>query len=159
MITRKFHSTSHAKLAMFLVLMFPFALVAQQNQNTTSSTNSNALTAANESKNDAPKEQVSTVKQGTQKAASDELKAVVLNNVEPSYTDAARKHKVKGVVTLKVILRHNGEIDIVQVVKGLRHGLTEKAIEAARKIKFIPATKNGRPVSQYVVLRFVFSVY
>jgi hypothetical protein len=33
-------------------------------------------------------------------------------------------------------------------------GLTEMAINVARRIKFIPATKDGRPVSTYLQLEF-----
>jgi TonB family protein len=36
--------------------------------------------------------------------------------------------------------------------------LTEKAIAAAKKIKFTPAEKDGRPVSQYVTLEYNFHI-
>jgi outer membrane biosynthesis protein TonB len=45
----------------------------------------------------------------------------------------------------------------IRVVTGLPDGLTEQAIEAAKKIKFIPATRNGRPVSMWFQLEFNFS--
>ncbi|MBA3323229.1 MAG: energy transducer TonB, partial [Pyrinomonadaceae bacterium] len=38
-------------------------------------------------------------------------------------------------------------------------GLTEKAIEAARRITFTPAEKDGRPVSQYITLVYNFNIY
>jgi outer membrane biosynthesis protein TonB len=37
--------------------------------------------------------------------------------------------------------------------------LTEKAIEAAKRIQFIPAEKDGHKVSQYVVISYNFNIY
>jgi len=42
---------------------------------------------------------------------------------------------------------------------GLPYGLTERAIAAARQIKFTPATKDGRPVSMYIQLEYNFNLY
>ncbi len=86
-------------------------------------------------------------------------KAVILKTVEPSYTKKARKRQVEGNVKIKVILRADGQVEIVEVLEALPHGLTEKAIEAARKIKFKPAIKDGKTVSQYATLSYVFNVY
>jgi hypothetical protein len=41
----------------------------------------------------------------------------------------------------------------------LPEGLTEQAIEAARDIEFKPASKDGRPVSQYVTVEYNFNIY
>jgi hypothetical protein len=38
-------------------------------------------------------------------------------------------------------------------------GLTEQAIKAARRIKFIPATKDGQPVSTYIQLEYNFNLF
>jgi len=38
-------------------------------------------------------------------------------------------------------------------------GLTEKAIEVAKKIRFNPAVKNGAPVSVRGQLEFSFNLY
>jgi TonB family protein len=50
-------------------------------------------------------------------------------------------------VVLNVIFTADGRITSIRVVRGLPDGLTEKAIEAAQKIRFQPAVKNGVPVS------------
>ncbi len=83
-------------------------------------------------------------------------KAVVVKNVEPTYTKKARKHKTSGTVVLRCIFRSTGEVTDITVVSGLPNGLTERAIEAARDIKFIPAMKNGHRVSTYVQLEYEF---
>jgi hypothetical protein len=41
----------------------------------------------------------------------------------------------------------------------LPHGLTEKALSAARNIKFIPAMKDGKYVSMYIQLEYNFNLY
>lgn len=86
-------------------------------------------------------------------------KAVVLNKPEPQYTEEARKNQIMGTVTLKIVLAANGQVTNIRSISGLPNGLTEKAIEAAHLIKFTPAMKDGRPVSQYTNIQFVFTIY
>jgi hypothetical protein len=51
-----------------------------------------------------------------------------------------------------------GETDAA--IKSLRAAMKkESAIKAARKIKFIPATKDGSPVSRYVTIDYNFNIY
>src|SRR5215813_13022930 len=59
---------------------------------------------------------------------------------KPEYTEAARKNRVEGDVRLIVAFRSDGKIGHIAVIEGLPDGLTEKAIEVARAIKFKPAT-------------------
>jgi len=59
---------------------------------------------------------------------------------KPEYTEAARKNRVEGDVRLIVAFRSNGKIGHIDVIEALPDGLTEKAIELAKAIKFKPAT-------------------
>jgi TonB family protein len=59
---------------------------------------------------------------------------------KPEYTEAARKNRVEGDVRLIVAFRSNGKIGNIDVIEGLPDGLTDKAIEVAKAIKFKPAT-------------------
>ena len=86
-------------------------------------------------------------------------KARVLRKPEPSYTESARNAQVEGTVVLRAILAADGQIQNVLVLSRLPHGLTERAIEAARKIKFQPAVKDGRPVSVFVQIEYNFNLY
>jgi outer membrane biosynthesis protein TonB len=45
------------------------------------------------------------------------------------------------------------------VVQGLPYGLTEQAIAAARKLKFVPAMKDGKNVSMWIQLEYNFNLY
>lgn len=86
-------------------------------------------------------------------------KAVIVFKPEPSFTEDARKNNVSGVVRLRAVLSSTGLVTDISVIKWLRDGLTEKAIGAARHIRFFPAEKDGRAVSQYVVLEYNFNIY
>ena len=86
-------------------------------------------------------------------------KARIFSQPRPGYTDTARQNGVSGVVTLRMVLASSGEVTNITVISGLPDGLSEKAIAAARQIKFEPAMKDGRAVSQYVQVQYNFSLY
>jgi TonB family protein len=83
----------------------------------------------------------------------------ILKKPEPSYTREGRRHLTKGLVVLRLILAADGTVKHIEVIKGLPDGLTEKAIEAAQKIKFKPAQKDGKTVSVWVEVEYGFDVY
>ena len=84
-------------------------------------------------------------------------KALITHKPEPGVTMEARRNNTHGVVRLRAILAADGRVKHILVVKGLPDGLTEKAIEAARQIKFTPAVADGRPISQFVILEYNFN--
>jgi TonB family protein len=86
-------------------------------------------------------------------------KARVLEKMEPTYTEAARKAGVSGTVILKGVFSQSGEVKDLVVIRALGYGLTSKAVQAARKIRFVPATKNGQPVSMWMELQYNFNLY
>jgi TonB family protein len=57
-------------------------------------------------------------------------------------------------VVLRVVLCHTGLVTDIKVMKRLPHGVTEKAIEAARRVKFVPAEKDGQKVSQSATFEY-----
>jgi TonB family protein len=78
---------------------------------------------------------------------------------EPSYTEAARQNALTGSVLLKAIFTADGAVTNIKVASGLPYGLEENAIEASKKIKFIPAMKNGKLVSTWMQLEYNFNLY
>ncbi len=86
-------------------------------------------------------------------------KARVLSKPEPQYTEEARKNQVTGTVVLRAVFTSGGQVTNIRSVSGLPYGLTERAIAAARNIKFVPATKDGRAVSMYIQLEYNFNLY
>ncbi|HXI23301.1 MAG TPA: energy transducer TonB [Pyrinomonadaceae bacterium] len=85
-------------------------------------------------------------------------KAKITSKPFPKYTEAARMHDVSGQIALTVVLCRSGQVTDIQVVKGLPHGLTQSAIDAAKSIKFEPALKDGEKVSQTMPLEFGFNL-
>lgn len=78
---------------------------------------------------------------------SSSLGPKILYAGKPEYTQEAKDNKVEGSVVLSLIFGADGQIGGIRVIQGLPHGLTQKAIEAASKIRFEPAMKDGQPVS------------
>jgi len=83
----------------------------------------------------------------------------ILSKPEPSYTEEARKNQIDGTIVLRVVFSSHGTVTNIHAVSGLPNGLTERAIAAARQIKFVPATKDGRPVSMWMELQYNFNLY
>lgn len=72
------------------------------------------------------------------------------------YPDETRGAKAKGEVRLRLVLAADGTIKNIFPIKSLPNGLTEAAMNAAQQIKFTPAVRNGRPVSQFTTLSYEF---
>ncbi|HXM48943.1 MAG TPA: energy transducer TonB [Pyrinomonadaceae bacterium] len=86
-------------------------------------------------------------------------RARVLSKPEPQYTEEARRTGITGTVILRVVFSRTGEVTNIRAMQPLGGGLTEKAIAAARQIRFVPAKKNGQPVSMYMQLEYNFNLY
>lgn len=84
-------------------------------------------------------------------------KARLISKPEPLYTEEARRNRTSGTVVLRVVFSKTGEVTSIQVISALPDGLTERAINAARGIKFLPATKDGNPVSMWMQLEYNFN--
>jgi TonB family protein len=88
-----------------------------------------------------------------------EQRARLLSKPEPHYTEEARRNQITGTVTLRVVFSSTGEVVQIRALHTLPFGLTERAIAAARQIKFVPAAKGGRPVSVHMQLEYNFNLY
>lgn len=86
-------------------------------------------------------------------------RAVLVSKPEPGFTEQARRNNVTGVVKLRLALRADGTVSDISVLKGLPDGLTERAIEAAKKIRFTPAQREGRNASQWISVEYNFNIY
>ncbi len=86
-------------------------------------------------------------------------KARVTQKPEPQYTEKARQNQITGTVVLRAIFAADGKVVGIFPLRALPYGLTRSAIKAARRIKFIPATKDGQPVSMWMLLEYNFNLY
>ena len=88
-----------------------------------------------------------------------DTKAVILTKPKAEYTAEARRNVITGVVLIEVILFTTGEVKNIKVLSQLPFGLTDNAIEAVQKVKFKPAIKDGRSVSQRAKFEYNFNLY
>ena len=80
--------------------------------------------------------------------------------------DKETKNAVEGAVKLKVVFLATGRIgDIVFISaktkdgKDFDDGLIKQATEAAKKIKFEPAKRNGKPITITKTVTYTFTIY
>lgn len=85
-------------------------------------------------------------------------KVRIQSKPEASYTSAAEIERITGTVILRCVFTSKGTVTNIRVIKGLPGGLTERAMEAARQIKFIPATKDGEAISMWMQLEYNFKL-
>ncbi len=82
----------------------------------------------------------------------------ILSKPNPVYTPQAIQLKIEGEVLLEVMFGANGQLHVNQVIRGLGYGLDEAAVDAANKIKFKPATRDGSPADSTAVVHVVFKM-
>jgi TonB family protein len=87
------------------------------------------------------------------------LRPTILYREKAKYTEEARLNKVEGTVMLTIVFGVDGRIHDIRTVRGLPYGLTETSIEAARKIRFHPALRDGKPTPVRATLEFSFALY
>jgi cytochrome c-type biogenesis protein CcmH/NrfG len=75
------------------------------------------------------------------------IRPTMLYREKARYTEEARQVKLSGTVVLQVIFRSDGAPVIQRVIEYLPYGLTLTAAQAASRIRFNPAIKDGAPVS------------
>jgi TonB family protein len=82
----------------------------------------------------------------------------ILENPEISPTEDARRTNTYGKVKLSATITRDGTIRNLSVVKGLGHGLEERAMEAIKgSWVFLPATQNGEVVETVIKFDVTFS--
>ncbi len=79
-------------------------------------------------------------------AGVDLTRPEVLHRVEPRYTETAIRTRTEGVVVLELLIGADGAVSGITVLRGLPFGLTQSAVDAARRWRFAPSELDGRPV-------------
>lgn len=83
----------------------------------------------------------------------------VLYQVEPEFSEEARKAKFSGNVQVYLWVDEHGNPSHIRVARGVGMGLDEKALEAVRQYKFKPAMLNGKPVKVDLYIDVDFHIY
>lgn len=82
----------------------------------------------------------------------------LVHEVEPRYTEPARRAHLEGAVILSLTIGRSGRVEEIEVLRGLALGLTEAAVTAARQWVFEPSTVRGEPVRVQYILTVRFSL-
>jgi TonB family protein len=88
-----------------------------------------------------------------------ERRAVIVMKPNPAYTEQARQSRTSGTVVLRVLFSSDGSVGNIRAITELPNGLTDSAIEAVKKVKFVPAMKDGKFVSMWMQLEYNFNIY
>jgi protein TonB len=82
----------------------------------------------------------------------------IVHQVQPRYTEVARRAGVQGSVIVEAIIDEQGNVDNVRVLRGLPMGLDKAAIEAIQQWRFKPATMGSKPVKVFFTLTVNFTI-
>ena len=83
---------------------------------------------------------------------------VARRKVDPGYDPDAVRERLEGVVVLYAIIRHDGTVGSVKVLRGFDPRLDENAVRALERWQFDPARRNGTPVDLEAVVHIPFSL-
>ncbi len=81
-------------------------------------------------------------------------------NMDPEYTEAARRARAGGRVPLRFIVNEDGSVsNVISALPRLGYGLDEKSVEKAQQWRFTPGTLDGQPVKVDIRAETSFCVY
>jgi TonB family protein len=83
----------------------------------------------------------------------------IIAKANAHFTAGARIKLEGGTVLLRVTFLSNGGVGAISVVSGLKYGLTDEAVAAARKIVFLPARSGDLRVSVTKQVEYSFVIY
>jgi TonB family protein len=77
--------------------------------------------------------------------------------VKPQYPESARRARVRGIVSLDVVIHKDGSVGEITVRSGLgTSGCNEAAIQAVQRSRFEAGILRGRPVDAILTIDFRF---
>jgi len=95
---------------------------------------------------------------GAPSAATDLVSPVPMRKVDPKYPPELIEQNVQGEVVLYGIIRANGTVDSIHVVRSVDPQLDANAKSAFAQWKFTPASKAGAPVEIEVIAHIPFKI-
>lgn len=85
-------------------------------------------------------------------------RAHILRRPEPRYPEEARAARLNGTVKLLAVLAADGTVKHIFILQSPASALSEAAREAASRILFEPAIKDGRQVSTTIFVEYNFQI-
>jgi TonB family protein len=90
-------------------------------------------------------------------AAPQIVMPVLKKNAEPVYPPEALAAGLQADVYLKITVDREGKVTRAEVPQLVGHGFDEAAKEAALKLEFEPATRDGKPIPVVIPFHFAFT--
>jgi protein TonB len=81
---------------------------------------------------------------------------VVAQKVDPKYPPSLVNEHVEGEVVLYAVIRRDGSVDRVQLVRGIDEQLDSNAMQALSQWKFRPGSRQGTPVEIEAIVHIPF---
>ena len=78
--------------------------------------------------------------------------------VEADYPDEAEAEGLEANVELELTIAADGVVTDARVVTPVGHGFDEAALDAVRRFRFRPATRDGEPIPARIRYRYVFEL-
>ena len=78
--------------------------------------------------------------------------------MKPDYTEEARRRNIEGEVVLEIVVRSDGSVGNIRILRGLGAGLDQRAADAVRQWRFSPARRQGTPVDVMVEVAVEFRI-
>ena len=80
----------------------------------------------------------------------------MLRRAIPRYPASARGNGVEGTAVVRAVVRRNGRVGSVEILRDPGMGLGEAAADAVRRWRFRPATYQGEPIDVYYTVTVNF---
>lgn len=81
---------------------------------------------------------------------------VPMKKIDPKYPQDLMRDRVEGEVILYAVIRRDGSVDSIQLVRGIDEQLDANAMDALSHWKFHPASKQGEPVELEAIVHIPF---
>ena len=82
----------------------------------------------------------------------------LLREVKPQYAPRAMEEKVQGEVLMECVVKADGTVGDIKIVKPLHEDLDKAATDALAQWRFEPGTRDGKPVAVLVTIAMTFTL-
>jgi protein TonB len=82
----------------------------------------------------------------------------LLREVKPQYSARAIQDKVEGEVLMECVVKADGTVGDIKIVKELHPDLDQAAKDAASQWLFEPGKRDGKPVNVLVTITIAFTL-
>ena len=82
-----------------------------------------------------------------------------IRKVDPKYPPALAEARIEGEVILYAIIRRDGSVDSIQLMRSVEPELDRNAMDALARWQFLPAERAGAAVELEAVVHIPFRIF